>query len=373
MRFVTPQGHLAFGTGRALVAGVARGPCPASAEHLSTSRRRTRLLAPHRPRGGPSWRGSCGHAERVLCARVGTSGAALIRFLRISARKGAPVRGSAPGPRVAPPPAMRLHVPVLLLGLALGLANGCGSVSSTNDAGGTGGGGTGGVGSVGTDGGGDGSGGNGGSATGSAGRGGRSGGVVGAGGSIGTGGSSGGHGGVGGTGGHAGSSGSAGKSGTGGAAGGSSGTGGLGGEVGTGGKAGTGGVGGGGGSAGTVCGGTIGAQCSASDWCDYGNGGCGTGEQSGVCQARDATGFDCSTPVCGCDGHAYRSACSAHQAGVDTMGTTSCISGNGGAGVPCGSDTDCATGFKCCATGGTLGSPIACRQVSSGGVCPALP
>jgi hypothetical protein len=42
---------------------------------------------------------------------------------------------------------MRLHLPILLVGVALGLGSGCGSVSSTNDGGaGTGGGGTGGSG-----------------------------------------------------------------------------------------------------------------------------------------------------------------------------------------------------------------------------------
>ena len=31
------------------------------------------------------------------------------------------------------------------------------------------------------------------------------------------------------------------------------------------------------------------------------------------------------------------------------------------------------TGFKCCVTGGAVGSPIACRQIPAGGQCPALP
>jgi hypothetical protein len=53
------------------------------------------------------------------------------------------------------------------------------------------------------------------------------------------------------------------------------------------------------------------------------------------------------------------------------MSTTSCIPGNGGANAPCGADTDCMSGYKCCTTGGRAGSPIACKQVT--GACPALP
>jgi len=211
---------------------------------------------------------------------------------------------------------MRRHLPLVLVGLALGLGSGCGSPSNPNDGG----------------------------------AGGQGGGAGGHGG--GAGGSAGGHGG---------------------GAAGSSGGGGAGGVAGTGGRGGSVGFGGAGGVSGTICGGFRGAQCSALEWCDYGDSSCGVADQSGVCQPRDATGFDCSSPVCGCNGNAYRSACSAHQAGVDTMATTSCIPGNGGDGVPCGADTDCATGFKCCVTGGAVGSPIACRQIPSGGQCPALP
>jgi hypothetical protein len=48
-------------------------------------------------------------------------------------------RGVHLGPRVAAPRGMRPRLPLILLGLALGVSVGCGSVTSTNDGGGTGG------------------------------------------------------------------------------------------------------------------------------------------------------------------------------------------------------------------------------------------
>lgn len=145
---------------------------------------------------------------------------------------------------------------------------------------------------------------------------------------------------------------------------------GLGGGAGDGGAAGS--VGGGGaGGAGTVCGGIAGLTCGLGEFCDFGNGQCGAGDQQGQC--APAGGAICAQqPVCGCDGRTYVSACAAHDNGVDTMSTTSCIPGNGGTGAPCGHDSDCMSGYKCCVTGGTVGSPIACRDVGTGS-CPALP
>jgi hypothetical protein len=153
---------------------------------------------------------------------------------------------------------------------------------------------------------------------------------------------------------------------------GTGGGGGIGGRTGSGGVGGdVGGRGGAGGSA-KVCGGIAGVTCAPVEFCDFGNGQCGAGDQQGQCELSG--GALCLQQVaCGCDGHTYSSACAAHANGVDTMSTTSCIPGNGGTGAPCGQDTDCMSGYKCCVTGGTAGSPIACRQIPAGGSCPALP
>ncbi|HVV52137.1 MAG TPA: hypothetical protein VHO06_20885 [Polyangia bacterium] len=146
----------------------------------------------------------------------------------------------------------------------------------------------------------------------------------------------------------------------------------TGGSSGTGGASATGGSSGTGGGAGTVCGGITGAQCDALSWCDFTPDTCGSGDQQGVCRARDATGFDCSAVVCGCNGKTYMSACAAHQGGFDVMDSLSCIPGNGGASAPCAKDADCAAGYKCCG-GGAAGSPIACLQVPANGSCPVVP
>ncbi|HEY6476095.1 MAG TPA: hypothetical protein VI456_05900, partial [Polyangia bacterium] len=148
-----------------------------------------------------------------------------------------------------------------------------------------------------------------------------------------------------------------------------------GGHAGSGGGAGAGGQAGSTGGAGgsdKVCGGIAGATCDSGEFCDFGNGQCGAGDQQGQCAL--AGGALCTQQVvCGCDGNTYSSACSAHQNGLDTMNTTSCIPGNGGTGAPCGQDHDCMSGYKCCVTAGRAGAPIACRQVPAAGSCPALP
>lgn len=165
-----------------------------------------------------------------------------------------------------------------------------------------------------------------------------------------------------------GTGGDGGLGGTTGAAGASGGAGGRSGRGGAGGRAGAGGAGG----SGAVCGGIAGLTCTGLyQFCHFPDGQCGAGDQQGQCELYG--GADCiQQAVCGCDGKTYSSACSAAANGTDVMATTSCIPGNGGAGAPCGQDSDCMSGYKCCVTGGTAGAPIACRNVGTGS-CPALP
>ena len=124
---------------------------------------------------------------------------------------------------------------------------------------------------------------------------------------------------------------------------------------------------------GMPCGGLAGVQCSVFDWCDFPGDTCGAGDVQGVCRARSTESCFATTAVCSCDGKTYDGECVAHQDGVDTVSTRSCIPGNGGARVPCGVDADCRTGFKCCRIFGRVGSPIACTEVAAGSPCPAYP
>jgi hypothetical protein len=155
--------------------------------------------------------------------------------------------------------------------------------------------------------------------------------------------------------------------------GGSSGTGGSSGAGGSSGTGGSSGAGGSGGNTGKPCGGIAGIQCDSLDWCDFPGDTCGAGDLQGQCQPQDHAGSDCTAAVCGCDGKSYKSACSAHDNGVDAVSTKPCIHGNGGTGAACAVDGDCTTGFKCCAIFGRLGSPIACMQIAAGNPCPAFP
>jgi hypothetical protein len=134
------------------------------------------------------------------------------------------------------------------------------------------------------------------------------------------------------------------------------------------------GSGGSGGAAGgKPCGGIAGLTCGLGEWCDFANDSCGAGDQQGRCQPRGGYTASCGQPLCGCDGNSYPSPCAAHLRGTDTSATNACIKGNGGDSAACGKDSDCQTGYRCCSTGGAVGSPIACKKLPPGAACPALP
>ncbi len=93
--------------------------------------------------------------------------------------------------------------------------------------------------------------------------------------------------------------------------------------------------GGDGGSGGAACGGLAHMPCSATEYCDYADNGCGIGDQTGTCKPRPevcplnasrASGAPAiaATPTCGCDGKVYGGECDANRAGVDLDAHGSC-------------------------------------------------
>ncbi|WP_437480177.1 hypothetical protein WME75_35055 [Sorangium sp. So ce1014] len=89
-------------------------------------------------------------------------------------------------------------------------------------------------------------------------------------------------------------------------------------------------TGGGGGGAPVVCGGSAGATCGETEYCDTretADDAC-PGEAQGVCVPRPSLG-DCPEDcpgVCGCDQRVYCNACLAHAAGMNASEDTSCAS-----------------------------------------------
>ena len=69
---------------------------------------------------------------------------------------------------------------------------------------------------------------------------------------------------------------------------------------------------------GAVCGGKSGTTCSATQYCDFPDNGCGFADGTGVCVDRPTA---CPDPIfqatCACDGTVYGSACDAYLAGAD--------------------------------------------------------
>jgi len=56
--------------------------------------------------------------------------------------------------------------------------------------------------------------------------------------------------------------------------------------------------------------------CYYDEYCDYGDGKCGSTSE-GICTQRPATCGEAGPPQCGCDGKRYTMACEAHRAGLD--------------------------------------------------------
>ncbi len=85
--------------------------------------------------------------------------------------------------------------------------------------------------------------------------------------------------------------------------------------------------------AGVAC--TI-AGCAADEYCAFTPGLCGKGKRPGACRARPTACTSAYVPVCGCDGHVYRSECDAHAAGVDLDVNGRCREHAAADWAPCG-------------------------------------
>lgn len=87
------------------------------------------------------------------------------------------------------------------------------------------------------------------------------------------------------------------------------------------------------GGSGSVCGSFAPTPCSATEYCDYADNGCGIGDRTGTCKPRpdlcpvSANGVlpeIIATPTCACNSMTYSSECDANRAGFDVNAHGTC-------------------------------------------------
>jgi hypothetical protein len=127
---------------------------------------------------------------------------------------------------------------------------------------------------------------------------------------------------------------------------------------------------GGGSGEGTTCGGLLGAQCPADEFCNFALGAqCGAADQTGTCEPLPEACDDVLDPVCGCDDQTYSSACSANLAGISVASLGECAPSTGGS-TTCGGllGEQCADGEFC-----SFAPDAACGAADQTGSCEAIP